>query len=173
MERVKKYIATAGAQFDRKMAQQYGEYLYEVLPKRLGRAPTTEDIWKDARDNRRCPYRSFFEWNLKKAHVLYLNVQARNLVNHIAEVTIVGREPKICRSFFPILEKRGEPKRWIPIDIVRSEPSMIWQILESAARELRCWYDRYSLYGGIGRKAGSYVKKAIEVIEGRRKKGKK
>lgn len=166
----KKYIAAHGAPFPKKMAQKYGEYLNEVLPKRLGHQPTTDEIWQDAQRNRRCPYRDLFTWNVRRAAESYWRVQARNLANHIAEVVVVEGERKVCRSFFPIRVRRGLRKTWFSMGQIQSDPEMMNQVIEAARHEMACWVDRYSLYNSLGR-AMKHAKRALKVMEPKKKKG--
>jgi len=169
---MRKYVATAGAPFPKRLVQKYGSYLLEVLPKRLGRPPTTDEIWKDARDNPRCPYRNYFTWDKAKAAENYWRVQARHLINHIAEVVVVEGKRKICRAFFPITERRGSPKRWIPMADIQSDPDMLDQIVDMARRELVYWAERYGVYSAL-KGVSQYIDRALRAIEKIRKSKKK
>lgn len=167
-----RYIATHGALFPKEHAQEYGEYLNDALPRKLGRAPTTEEIVEDARRSRSCPYRDYFEWDQRKGHELYLLVQARNLVNHIAQITVIEGERKVCRAFFPIREEKYRKKLWVPLAQVRKDPMLMEHVIQASYRELRNWQDRYQIYNSL-REATSLVSRALRSIKIRERRAPK
>lgn len=158
-----KYTIRNGSPIPKKMAQKYGEYLTEALPRRLGHAPTTDEIWQDAKRNPHCPYRKYFQWDKEKAAVSFWRVQARNLANSIIEITVIDGRRESVNAMFSVYSGPKGPAQYVSGRMVFKDPFMAKQVTDAAARELEYWNLKYRQYATMSG-ARRLVKRAVATI---------
>lgn len=163
---MKRFKASAGANFNDKQAQRYGEAL-EALERRLGHPPTTDEIVDDAKDPD-SPLHDGIEWNVKKAARNYWRVQARHIASHIEEFVVVRNKELPMRSWFNVKPHPEEPRRYVRADRIADSPYMRGQIIQHAIRELNDWSVKYRRYREF-----RPIRAAIKRISGKVKNGSK
>ena len=137
------YRASPGARFSHRKAQLYGEWL-EELERELGHAPTTDEIWRAAKADKRCAPHDFFEWNVKQAAVAYWRTQARNLVNHIDVIIVSAGRQEAAPARVNIEDAKGITSYPAVAQVARTR-FMREQLIEMAKRELEQWRRKYAL----------------------------
>lgn len=139
---MKRYKAAAGAQFDDKGAQRYGEAL-EELERRLGRAPDADDIWQAAR-NENSPLHDAFQWDVKKAAIQYWRVQARHIASHVEVFVSIKNEAVPMRAYYAVKSHPEEPRRYVSTDRISESPYMREQLIQLALKEADSWSKKYN-----------------------------
>ena len=141
---MRKYKAAAGAQFNVKKVQIYGEEL-ERLEARLGHPPTAEEI-VDAAKAPRSPLNDTIDWNVKRAARKYWLVQARNLIGHIEVFVSVRNKAVAVRGWYNVKRHPEDPQRYVRAESIVESPYMREQIVRYAMREAQDWSRKYRHY---------------------------
>ena len=141
---MKRYKAAAGAQFNDKKAQAYGEAL-ERLETVLGRPPGSDDIWKAARDKGN-PLHGAFQWNVRKAAIQYWRSQARHIASHIEIFVTIRNKQRPMRAYFSVKRHPEDPVRYVNTESISDSPYMRGQIVKQALSEAENWSLRYRHY---------------------------
>ena len=97
---MKKYKAKKGARFNDEEAQVIGQTIEDLRDSKGHITPI--ELVKNAK-NKNSPIHNFFEWDEGKAAEEYRLQQARDLVNHVVEIVVIGGEETEQRSFFSIV----------------------------------------------------------------------
>lgn len=112
-----------------------------------------EDVVEAARPET-APLHPYFEWDDAVAAELFRVEQARGLVRSI-EVRVEvrpGPEPIAAwvRQYHHVIVPQGPDvppqPRYMPVQVIQQRGDLTRQIIESAARELRGWKERYGTY---------------------------
>ena len=121
----KKYKARTGSAFRKKDAQKIGETLERI---RNGQGHlTTKDILDEAQKKNSFLHQ-YFEWDNSEASKQYRLDQARHLINHVVEITIVAGEQVEQRSYFSVNEK-NKGKIYVTLKEATENPDFKKQLL--------------------------------------------
>jgi hypothetical protein len=101
---MKKFKARTGSPFKEEDAQKVGEAI-ESIKEREGNL-TTELVVKYAKKKDNF-LNKYFEWDDSVASEKWRLQQARMIVNHLIEVTIIRKEEVECKCFFSITNEEG------------------------------------------------------------------
>lgn len=159
-----KYIAAPGAPFPKKMAQPIGEYVYEILPKRLGHAPSTDELVAAARRDVKCPYRNYVQWDIKKAALMQWRVQVRTIASHVMYWETIADERITIRAGHNVKLHPEDIARYASTADIKRNPYALEQIVNEARRELEYWSMRYRQYSRLD-KPRRYVRKALKEMK--------
>jgi len=113
MKTKKKFKARVGSPFLNKDAQKIGEELELIKSKGV---LNTVNIVKRARNPKSVLY-DYFEWSDTIAAEKFRLQQARNIVNHIIEVTVIKGNPVEERAYFSVV---SEDKKSIYVSLTEA-----------------------------------------------------
>lgn len=134
MKTKKKFKARTGSPFSNKDAQKIGEELESIKSKGV---LTTLSIVKRARNPKSVLY-DYFEWSNTIAAEKFRLQQARNIVNHIIEVTVIEGNPVEERAYFSVV---SEDKKNVYVSLteaitVTSYKKQLFKEMESTLQNL-------------------------------------
>lgn len=122
----KQYKNRSGSPFKEEKLKVYKERL-DYIASNNGGEFTPDLVVKDG-ENKKSPFHSYFQWDDKKAGYEYRLQQARNLINHILEVTVIEGKQSAQRSFFNVTNAKGK-KVYVTIKTAVSQQSYRLQLL--------------------------------------------
>jgi hypothetical protein len=140
-----------------KDARTIGKRLLE-----LGASPTLMDVGAadmlaDAKKPS-SPLHKYFDWDVERAAEKHWLQRASYLIRSVAvEIRVVGGGV-VTRAWHSVHVEIGtdtdtgapiEERRYVPVDVVKKNPTLVEQILGDALRELRGWADRFSSYSSL------------------------
>lgn len=134
IEVTKIYGAVQGSRLTDEAAARIGPELERIAAET--EATAAEIARRAAADT--SPLHPYFEWDDEKAAVLYREDQARNIARSI-EVTFVsadGSTSQTSRAFMAVSTGIPDrPRRYVTVEVVRSEPDMSEEVLVQARAE--------------------------------------
>ncbi len=127
----KKFKARNGATFSVKDAQKIGEEL-ELIKSKSVLNPT--NVVARAK-NKKSILNKYFEWDNTEAAEKWRLQQARDIVNHVVEVTVIRGEQVEERAFFNVIAKNDE-KVYVSFAEAVKTPSYRIQLLNEMQNRL-------------------------------------
>lgn len=130
---VKKYTVKNGI-CDEEHAQLYGEQISTIIKSEGAITPTRLVEEATPRDN---VFHNYFEWNNIKAGEEYRLQQARDLINHIVEVTEIEGEMVEHRSFFNVHDVERKGKVYVTLMEVAENSDYRAQLIQKTQSALK------------------------------------
>ena len=154
------YQPAKGAQLSKEDADILGRQFEKLARK----GPLTAQTVVNAAKPARSPLHKFFEWNDERAAELYRQEQARYYLRSI-EIVIAPSEQPI--RAFHVVTVQGEGQEgergYLHIDQVRSNPTILAQVIDAERRVLRGAQRRLAQYKQL-EPVAAVVEQAIEQL---------
>ena len=128
------YKARTGSSFKKEDAQAIGEKLNSLAEKSNG-VVTPEMVVEDAKD-RSSIFHNLIEWNNEKASEQFRLQQARHIINHVFEVTVIEGKPHKHRSFFSVTND-SKQKVYVTVENALTNKNYKVQLYGRALTQLR------------------------------------
>jgi hypothetical protein len=166
MNKIIKYEAAPGAQFNDEQAQKYGERISKLSDGDIGSVKPIDVVDDASKDN--SPLHDYFEWDNKVASEHYRLSQARDLLSHLV-VIIKVKNGKVIKqkAYFNVIEGTDDKATRVYVSLGKTftTKELTQQVIEMALREMIDWQERYRQYKQLSIifKAIDKVKKKIRV----------
>lgn len=162
---VYKVMPGPGTPITDKQAQVVGDF----LEKKFGDDPITPEQYVAAAKPSRSPIHDTLEWDDEKAANEYRVTQARSIMRSIVIITDETQrvQPRAYHNV-SIITNEGAHSAYVSQRVVWATEELAEQVVADAARALRTWQAKHSLYEAkleAMRLAGQHVTAAINVLE--------
>ena len=140
---MKQYKSKKGGMVNADDAQVVGIHL-ERLTKKAKGTLATEEVLKDAK-NSTSPIHKYFDWNNSTAAEKYRLQQARQLMGSIMEVVVIGKEQKVTRSYYSIVDS-SKKNKYVPVEIALTTKKYTHQIIAEAQEHIKRLNDTLTMF---------------------------